>query len=141
MTSDFEDCLRGRRISRFSRGVELKEKEIKTAEKDLSAADKSFSQKEYKWATIQAYYSMFHSARSLLYAKNYAERSHFCLIAAIRALYVDEKLLSYDLLESLILAKRLREDADYSDDWSKESAGSIIESARNFLSRSKEIIV
>jgi len=36
--------------------------------------------------------SMFHSTRALLFAKNYREHSHYCLIVAMRALYVETRL-------------------------------------------------
>ncbi|MCK4233738.1 hypothetical protein KAX75_04865 [candidate division WOR-3 bacterium] len=35
--------------------------------------------------------------RALLYAKNYRERSHYCLIVAMRTLYVEKKLLPLHL--------------------------------------------
>jgi hypothetical protein len=62
MNSEFEDCLRRQRVREFSRGKTLVGKELRTAENDLAEARKSFDQQGYKWATIQSYYSMFHSA-------------------------------------------------------------------------------
>ncbi len=121
MNADFEECLRRKRIWEFSRGKSLVEKELKTAEKDLADGKEGLQREKYKWSTVQAYYSMFHSARALLYAKNYREKSHYCLIVALRAFYVDKKLLPQSLIESLQNGKRLREQADYYDDWSKEA--------------------
>ena len=108
MTADFEECLRRRKIWEFSRGKSLKEKELKTAEKDLNDGKEGIEREKYKWSTVQAYYSMFHSARALLYAKNYREKSHHCLIVALRVLYVDKKLLPSSLVESLQDGKRLQ---------------------------------
>ena len=71
---------------------------------------------------IQSYYAMFHTARALLYAKNYREKSHFGLIIAIRHLYVETGELSVYFIEALQKGKDLREDADYYDDWSKIGA-------------------
>ena len=102
MNSEFDDCLRRKRIREFSRGKTLVGKELHMAESDLTDAKKSFDQQSYKWATIQSYYSMFHSARALLYAKNYREKSHYCLIISLRALYVEQRLLSVTLVESLV---------------------------------------
>jgi uncharacterized protein (UPF0332 family) len=141
MNADFEDCLRRRRIWEFSRGKSLVEKELKTAEKDLVDGKEGLQREKYKWSTVQAYYSMFHSARALLYAKNYREKSHYCLIAALRALYVDKKLLPSSLIESLQNGKRLREQADYYDDWSKEGAESLLSTAEEFLSKAKALII
>jgi len=76
----------------------------------------SLENEDHKWATIQSYYSLFHSARALLYAQNYREKSHYCLIVAIKALYVEEKILPPHLVEGFMKAKTLRENADYYDE-------------------------
>ncbi|MCX5781569.1 MAG: HEPN domain-containing protein [Elusimicrobia bacterium] len=69
------------------------------------------------------------------------EKSHHCLIIALRALYVDKKLLQASLVESLQKAKLLRENADYYDDWSESSAKSLIRAAEQFLDISKKLIL
>lgn len=140
VNSEFQTCLKKGKIQEFSRGKSLVKKELKTAEKDFIDAKDSFERGKYKWATIQFYYSMFHSARALLYAKNYRERSHYCLIVTLRAFYVDKKLLSNTLVESLQKAKTLRENADYYDEWSKDAAESLSKSAEKFLSVSRQLI-
>jgi uncharacterized protein (UPF0332 family) len=38
-------------------------KELEGAKDDLETARKSLTAGDYKWATIQAYYSIFHAAR------------------------------------------------------------------------------
>jgi uncharacterized protein (UPF0332 family) len=101
MNPEFSDCLKRKRIQEFSRGKSLTDKEIKTAEQDLLTAKESFKNGNFKWSTIQSYYAMFHSARALLYAENYREKSHFCLIVALKSLYVDKQLLQPSLIESL----------------------------------------
>ena len=50
-------------------------KELESAEDDLGDAKRSLSDGRFKWATIQAYYAIFHAARALLYPKGYRERS------------------------------------------------------------------
>jgi uncharacterized protein (UPF0332 family) len=54
-------------------------KEIEAAQTDLQDAQDSLQQNKFKWATIQSYYSMFHSTRALLFEKGYREKSHFAL--------------------------------------------------------------
>jgi len=139
MNSEFDDCLRRKRIREFSRGKTLVDKELRTAENDLADAKKSFDQQSYKWATIQSYYSMFHSGRALLYAKNYREKSHYCLIISLKALYVEQRLLPVTLIESLLQAKRLREQADYYDEWSQASAESLLNAAEKFLTIARQL--
>ncbi len=140
MNSEFESCLKKGKIKEFSRGKALVEKEIGTAKSDLKRAKVSLKDGDYKWATIQSYYSMFHSARALLYAKDYRERSHHCLIVAIKALYVEKNLLPPHLVEGLKKGKILRENADYYDEWSEVGAQTLLKLAEEFLGKSIEIL-
>lgn len=137
---NFEDCLKKGKIRKFSRGKALVEKELDSANSDLAAAKESFKDRNYKWATIQTYYSMFHSARALLYNKNYREKSHYCLIEAIRALYIEKRLIGYWLIEALQQAKTLREGADYYSEFSEGGAKNLIGKAKEFLDKTKEIL-
>ena len=83
---------------------------------------------------------MFHSARALLYSKNYRERSHHCLIVALRVFYGEKGLLSVNLIEGFQKAKTLRENADYYDQWSKAGAEALLDLAEKFLNVSTEIL-
>ena len=139
MNPEFEQCLKKNKIREFSRGKALMTKTLGTAQRDLERAEKTFNDKDYKWATIQSYYSMFHSARALLFAKNYREHSHHCLIVAMRALYVETRLLPGSLIEALGKGKRLREDADYYDRWSEEGASFALKAAGDFLKKAREL--
>ncbi len=139
MKQEFEGCLKRGKIKEFSQGKSLVDKELKTAEADLAQAKESLGRRNYKWATIQAYYSMFHSARALLYHKNYKEKSHYCLIIALRTLYAETKQLPVSFIEALQRAKELREDADYYDEWSGISAQELLTKTEEFLERAKKI--
>lgn len=140
MIKDFEDCLKSGKIKRFSRGKILAPKEIRLAEEDFKTAQKSFRDKNYRWCIIQIYYSMFHSARSLLYFRNFRERSHYCLNQAVRELYVKQNKIDVFFLEALSEAKGLREAADYYGDYSGINAKKLLDKARKFISKVKEII-
>lgn len=133
MSLEYEGCLKRGKIKLFSRGSSLASKELDTAFSDLERAKKTYEEGECKWATIQTYYSMFHTARALLYAKNLREHGHFCLIAAIRTLYIETGELPIYLLEALQEAKDLREDADYYNRWSKDGCEKLLKFAEEFL--------
>jgi len=76
----------------------------------------------------------------LLYNQGYRERSHYCLVIAIRELYVNKNLLSYTLVEALQIGKTLRENADYYADFSQQGAENILSKVKEFLEKSKEIL-
>lgn len=135
MNLEYNDCLKRGKIKKFSRGKALVAKELETAASDLERAVKTAKEGDYKWATIQAYYAMFHAARAMLYAKNLREHSHFCLIAAIRALYVVTKEFPAKLLEAFQEAKALREEADYHNRWSQAGCEKLLGSAKEFIKK------
>jgi uncharacterized protein (UPF0332 family) len=83
---------------------------------------------------------MFHSARSLLYARNLREHSHYCLTKAIRELYVESKQMPLHLIEALEQAKNLREDADYYDRWTKAGCEKLLKQGQEFLEHAKKLL-
>lgn len=139
-SSDFRECLDKGKLRKFSVGRGLVSKELKSAQDDLKTALESFEAENYKWATIQAYYSMFHAGRALIYSKGYRERSHYCLIVAIKSLFVKEGLLSAKLVEAIQTAKILRENADYENEFSKSSAQGLIDKAKELLEQTQNIL-
>jgi len=140
MTMEYDDCLKRGKIKSFSRGPALAAKEIEAAESDLNRAHKTYTEADYKWATIQIYYSMFHSGRALLYVKRLREHSHYCLVAAIKNLYVETKIIPMYILEGFQQAKDLREEADYYNRWSQAGCEKLIKLAEEFLEIAKKII-
>jgi uncharacterized protein (UPF0332 family) len=126
------------RIRRSRASPEMILKEIQGARKDLETARKSLNEADYKWATIQAYYSIFHAARALLYNRGFRERSHRGLLAALRLLYPASML--GPVLDDFSEAMTLREEADYGLIYSEESAETVVESAMSFLNESKTIL-
>ena len=140
MIKNFADCLKTGKIKKFSRGKDLFAKELRLAKEDLKIAQKSLEDENYRWCIIQIYYSMFHSARSLLYFKNFREHSHYCLNYAIRELYVKQGEIDVFLLEALLEAKNLREAADYYGDYSEINARKLIGKAKQFINKAEVII-
>lgn len=140
MSQEFKKCLERGKIKRFSPGKKLAGKELKLSKDDLDVSSKSLKEKNYKWSIVQSYYSMFHSARALLYSKNYREKSHFCLIEAVRTLFVDAKKIDAYLVEALLEAKNLREAADYYGDFSEINCNKLLKRAKEFLDSAKKIL-
>jgi uncharacterized protein (UPF0332 family) len=83
---------------------------------------------------------MFHSARALLYVKNLREYSHYCLIAAVKTLYVETKQIPTSFIEGLQEAKNLREEADYYNRWSQTGCEKLLKIAEEFLHKAENLI-
>jgi len=140
MKISFKDCLEKKKIFRFEPAKQLVDLEIEDAESDLCSAQEESSKSGFKWATIKGYYSMFHSARALLYSRGYREKGHYCLYLALKAFFVQENKLEPKLAEDFNNSIILREDADYRRKFSQEGAQAVIESAKRFLKATKEIL-
>ena len=140
ISPEYRECLDKGRLKKFPQAAGLAPAELEQAAADLMAARQSLAQGSYKWASIQAYYAMFHAARALVYKAGLRERSHHCLQYALRELYVKTKQLDVRLVESLQLAKVLRENADYYGRFSSDSAGQLVNDAEEFLAAAKGLI-
>jgi len=130
-----------KRIVRQEFTEDLIEPELVDAKADLARAKKTFAEDDPKWATIQAYYSMFHASRALLYKKGFREKGHSCLKHAIKALYVDSGILKTEFLADFDATMLLRETADYKSDFSDEGAAASIDNAERYLARVIELLI
>ena len=140
MSRDFDECVKRKRIVAQDFTIALIPAELDAARKDPEWAQHSLGERNEKWATIQAYYAIFHAARALLFAKGYREKGHFCLKAAIQTLYVDAGILEQEFVDDFDTTMLLRETADYRSDFSPEGAASALESAERFLARAEELL-
>jgi len=138
MSSRFAQLLAERKLVRAKISEKMVLKEIHGAQTDLADAQDSFKQKKFKWATIQGYYSMFHSARALLYHRSFREKSHYAISIALKELFSKE--LGIDLITKFEEGMELRQQADYGLDFSIEGATETIQGAEEFLRKAKEIL-
>ena len=116
------------------------QKELDSAEYDLERAINSLEEEDFKWAAVQSYYSMFHAAKALVLKKGYREKSHFCLVIALRELYVNEDTLNTEMVENLELCMHLRHEADYGLAYHQESAETAIKYAGEFLNDALKLL-
>lgn len=138
MSFKFKQLLGERRLTKIKPDRKLVLKEMKGAEMDLETARKSLQDGNFKWATIQGYYSIFHAARALLYSKGFREKSHYALLVGIRELFRDE--LDLSLIQGFGDAMNLRQTADYGLTFSEEGAIDVIKTAEKFLLKTKETL-
>lgn len=138
--NDFERCLKERRLVKIKPSNKIIQKELESAEYDLERARNSFNEEDFKWAAVQSYYSMFHAAKALVLKKGYREKSHFCLIIALKELYVSENRLRVEMVENLELCMNLRHEADYGLTYHQESAETAIKYAEEFLDKTIDIL-
>ncbi len=113
---------------------DLAEKEFKEADYDIERAREALEAKDYKWATVKAYYAVFHSARGIMFIMGYREKSHFAVGEYLAILSRDGKLESR-YVHDFKAAMSARQGADYNYDYSKEKAETVVSLAEEFLDR------
>lgn len=140
MDSRFKACIEEGKLVKGAVQKDLIAKELGAADMDLKSAQVSLRGDNPKWATVQAYYSMFHVAKALVLSKGYREKSHYCLSIALKALFVDENLLETRHFEHFRDCMGLRQDADYGLIYSDKSAEEVVRWASEFLSEAKKLL-
>jgi uncharacterized protein (UPF0332 family) len=138
LSAALHKLLEERKLMRISPDRKLAMKEIAASKADLKDAKESLGLKKFKWATIQGYYAMFHSARALIFEKGYREKSHYALLVAIREFYVNE--IERSLIQEFEHSMYLRQEADYGLKFSESGAQDVIETAEKLLGRAKAIL-
>jgi uncharacterized protein (UPF0332 family) len=138
-SKQFESCLSSGGLKKFKPSDSKIRLELTAASKDLAEAKNRFSHQKFKYATINSYYSLFHSARALLYLCGYREKSHRCLKIAIEDLYVKKEVLSPKFMEYFEESMGLRQAADYQSVFSKNGAKRGLKAAKEFLKVAKKI--
>jgi uncharacterized protein (UPF0332 family) len=130
--------LSERKLMRAQISREMILKEIEAAQADLRDAQDSLQSNKFKWATIQGYYSMFHSARALLFSKGLREKSHYALFLALRAIFSGE--VEASLIRQFEDCMGLRQEADYGLKFSETGALDAIDGAEKFFAKTKAIL-
>ena len=138
--NEFEKCVNNGKIVRIKPKKEIIDKEIHDAGYDLNKAEESLKKGDAKWASIQAYYSMFHSAKALVLKKGYREKSHYCLFVALKELYGETGELDKDHIENFEICMGIRHEADYGLTYDKDGAMMTIKASHKLLEKSKNIL-
>lgn len=133
-----QKLLEERKLMKMRSDRKLVLKKIAAAKTDLKDAKESLESGKSKWSTIQGYYSMFHSARALLYDKGFREKSHYALLAAIRELYAQD--IERSLIRDFEHSMYLRQEADYGLKFSQSGAREVIETREKLYERALAIL-
>lgn len=135
-----EECLKKGRLKHAVISAEMIQKELDIGKEDLSEAAEGLDRKAYKWTTIQAYYSIFHAMRALLFKAGYREESHAALKIAIKEVYVISGKLSEESYLAFERGMELRELADYKAKFSEEMARWLVEHGKTVIKEVEALI-
>jgi uncharacterized protein (UPF0332 family) len=138
LSLQFRRLLEERKLQRIEPKHDIITKETASAEYDLGKSRNSFEEADYKWAIVQAYYSMFHAARALIYSKGYREKSHRACLVALKEFFLDA--LGEERIDDFEEAMDLRESADYGSAYTDEDARNLVAKAQEFLENVRRIL-
>ena len=136
---DINECLEKGYLIRTTKNDDLIKKELEEAEYDIDRARKSFDDEDFKWSIVMSYYTMFHSARALLFKLGFQEKRHFAISVVLEDLNkkgkIERKYINY-----FNAAISSREDADYHYTYSEKIADDNLRIAEDFKEKIKEMI-
>ena len=137
---NFKDCLSKGLIRKDKSAPKRVKKSLEIAERFLLSAKKNIGIEELEMAEIASYNSIFHSARSLLFKKEYTERSHICVILALKEFYKDNHEL-IELLNTFDKIRISRHNIQYGGILiDTEEAEFVYDFAKIFLEKTKKIV-
>jgi len=137
---NFRDCLSKGMIRKDNSAPERVKKSLEIAKRFLDSSKKNIGIEELEMSEIASYNSIFHSSRSLLFNKRYTERSHICVIIALKELYKDDDEL-LDLLNTFDKIRISRHNIQYGGILiNLEEAEFVYNFAKEFLVKTNKIL-
>ncbi len=118
------------------------EESLKNAVSWLEEAGNNLQSKAFRSCILTCYLGMFHSARAILFAEGFREKSHFAVARFLEEKYADKNLLEMKWILLLDHYREMRHDDQYSTSFiaTEEEAKKALESATKFVGRIKELL-
>ena len=115
---------------------------IEKAIEDLRTAKNNFDCKDYRAANNRAYYSIFHSMRSVLALDRFDSKKHSGIIAEFRRKYMKNRVFPVEMSGMIDSAFEIRNASDYNDMFiaDKSETKKQIENAEYVLKEVEEYI-
>ena len=96
---------------------ELVNHRLEQAKEDLKASKALYNWSLYKSSNNRAYYSIFHSIRSILALEPIDFKKHKDVVAYFNKNYVHTEIFPKSIGKKISKASKIREDSDYDDEF------------------------
>ena len=119
---------------------ELAKHRLEQATEDLKACEALYELKLYKSANNRAYYSIFHTIRSILSLEPIDFKRHKSVIAYFNEHYIKTEIFPKELGRRISKSKKIREDSDYDDEFVVKESETYaqLETAKELLELAKK---
>ena len=135
-----EDCLKARLLRKTAPDMEKTKRSLEVGRQKLIEAEKALKLGIFEYAVLQAYMSMFHTSRALLYRDGFQEKSHFAIYVYLKEKYSSK--ISLPVLNLLNIHRTERHEALYGLEYKpgKDDALEAIKDAKLFASEIGKLI-
>lgn len=142
MKYDLNKLLEEDLIQGIPKNKEKAQLSMKTSEKWLGEAEKNLENETYRSCILSSYLAMFHSARSILYADGYREKSHFAVARYLESQYVNKDKLQEKWTDLLDHTREKRHGDQYGVSFTatEKEAEKALNSAKKFTEKMKELL-
>ena len=96
---------------------ELAKHRLEQAKENLEEAEILYNVKKFKGANNRAYYSIFHSIKSVLSLEPIDFKRHKDVIAYFNKNYINKEVFPRNVGRKISEASKVREDSDYDDEF------------------------
>jgi len=118
------------------------EESTNTAESWLIEAENNLKNGTFRSCILSSYLAMFHSARAILFADGFREKSHFAVARYLEDRYIGRGLVEEKWINLLDHYREIRHEDQYSTSFfvTEEEAKNSLQSAQEFVERMKKLL-
>lgn len=137
---NIDDCFKFRLLRKIKPDNGKSKRSLEIAEQRLKEAERAISFEIFQFAVLEAYMSMFHASRALLYQDGIQEKSHFAIFIYLKEKYRDK--IPLNILNFLNIHRIERHEAMYGLEYKpdKQDALRAIEDAKIFIEEIEKCI-
>ena len=135
-----EDCFKFRLLRDIKPDKEKTKRSLEISKHRLNEAENVLKLKIYEYVILEAYMSMFHAARALLYKNGIQEKSHFAMYIYLKEKYSNK--IPLHILNLLNIHRTERHEAMYGLEYkpTEEDAVTAIQDAKIFIKEIEKCI-
>lgn len=139
---DLSELLKKGLVEEFKSGPDQVGKAIENADKSLKTAENILGIEEWGAAHFFAYTAMLHAGRALMFSRGYRPKAQDHHVAVVEFSRIYEKKYTAEVLEAFDKGRRRRNEFQYddADAISPNQARNMVENAKAFVSKTKEIL-
>lgn len=135
-----EDCLKLRLLRKITPDKEKSKKSMEISEKRILKAKEMLKHNVFNFIIMEAYMSMFHAARALLYRDGIQEKSHYAISVYLKEKYSDK--IPLPIINYLEIHRTERHESMYGLEYNPEKGDAelALEDAETFIKEIKKIL-